>query len=135
MSAILRLTLPLAPSLNNAYENQARGRRLSNEGARYKRQTVLVARTLSHAQDWTYEPGQRLAIAMRFWFPSAQSNAVSDIDNRFKLAGDALATALGYNDNVVDLIRLERAGVDTTNPRCEVAIKVLEAPEPVRRAA
>lgn len=120
----LRLVLPLAPSLNHAYPGKAR-RRLSAEGQAFKAAAQEMVQLAALATGWRYPPRARLAVGMRLWFESASSSAQSDIDNRFKLAGDALAAGLGYNDHCVDRILLERAGVDPAAPRAEVTVVIL----------
>jgi Holliday junction resolvase RusA-like endonuclease len=48
-----------------------------------------------------------------------------DIDNRIKSALDALALALGFDDNCIDRIVIERAGYARGCPRCELILEAL----------
>lgn len=125
----LKLDLPIAPSLNNAYSQSRNGRRfLTEEGRSFKNQAGLLVRSSAARSGLDIVPGlflkARVAIAMRFFFPDRRSYARRDIDNCYKLAGDAIAEALGYNDSCVDRIVLERAGIDQDRPRCEVEISI-----------
>lgn len=123
------LTLPLAPSLNNAYVNvEGEGRRLTPLAAQFKADAAEQALLQALAAGWRYEPGQRLAITVTFWFESLKSIQPSDIDNRWKLTGDALAAGLGYNDNVVDDLHQLRGGIDPEDPRAEIELRVVPTP-------
>lgn len=132
----LRITLPLAPSLNNAYWTDEEGKRhLTKAGRQFKRDATLLARNAAALAGWEYPPGGRVVVGMRLWFGSKRSNAASDIDNRYKLAGDAVAKALGYNDNHVDRIVVDRAGVDPGQARSEVTVILRPPVSPAARSA
>lgn len=125
----LKLDLPIAPSLNNAYSQSRNGRRfLTDEGRSFKTQAGLIVHAVAAQAGLDIAPRlSRVAIVMRFYFPDRRSYARRDIDNCYKLAGDAIAEALGYNDSRVDRIVLERAGIDQDRPRCEVEISIKAA--------
>ena len=117
----LSLTVPIPPSLNNAYTNgRGHGRRvLTSEGRSYK---AYIADQVARLSPLGWPTVGRLALTMRLYFPNGQRR---DITNCIKLLEDALAEALCFDDCTVDRVLVERAGVDKLNPRCEVMLEVL----------
>ena len=64
----------------------------------------------------------RLAVHYTYWFKDKRRN---DLDNRVKLLNDSLEGCLFDNDNQIDLMILERGGIDRVNPRVEIEIRVI----------
>lgn len=99
MSKPLRLKLPKPESLNNAYSNsKSGGRYLTEVGKLYKDEVGWLARAAAMEQRWTYG-GERLKLTMLIHFPDRRRR---DISNAIKLCEDALAEALGFDDEVID---------------------------------
>lgn len=121
---ILHLTLQLPPTTNHAYAT-VRGRRvLSADGRAYKASMAQLARHAAAQHGWCYSAGQRLAVRLRLHFPD---NRRCDIANREKLAVDALAEALGFDDAMIDELLLQRGACDKAHPRCEVELRAIGA--------
>jgi crossover junction endodeoxyribonuclease RusA len=118
---VIRLTLPLPPSLNAAYRSvviNGSGRvLLSRVGRRYKedvKKLLMGRKSLGAA---------RLAVHYTYWFKDKRKN---DISNREKLLSDALEGMLFDNDCQIDVMLLERGGIDKMNPRVEVELREVE---------
>lgn len=127
MSDTLRLTIPVPPSLNNAYAT-VRGRRvLSSEGKTFKEAAALWAQIGARRQRFKVEKGDRLSLTMLLHFKDGRRR---DISNAVKLAEDAIAEALGFDDCAVDILHVERKENDRERPRCEVRLEVLSQPPP-----
>jgi Holliday junction resolvase RusA-like endonuclease len=128
MTPSLTLTVPVPPSLNNAYTNgRGHGRRvLTSEGRDFKdmvAQLLLCRAEPAHGFELAInQPKPRIALSVRLWFPTKRRR---DITNCVKLLEDALAETLGFDDCAVDRVLVERAGYDAMRPRCEVVIEVL----------
>lgn len=120
------ITLDLPPTTNNAYTNgRGHGRRVLTADARaFKATAALIARNSAALLNWQYQPGQRLAVCIRLHFPN---NHRCDLANREKLPIDAIAEALGFDDTVIDDLRLQRGAVDKSHPRCEIELRVIDA--------
>lgn len=118
--AFFRVTLPVPPSLNNAYKNVKRGRVLTKEAKDYKESAKQHIEKL--ARQFRCPVGARFALSMKLYF---SSNHRRDVSNCAKLPEDALSEVLGFDDCRVDRLLVERSGVDAANPRCEITLEVL----------
>lgn len=122
----LTLTVPVPPSLNNAYtRGKGHGKRvLAKEGRTYKANIgKALAESAAAATFAQALLGKRLALTLRLWFRDRQRR---DISNCVKLAEDALAEALGFDDCAVDALLVVRAGFDKDRPRCEVVLEFMD---------
>ncbi len=120
---MLRLTVPLPPSLNNAYFTDKRtGRRvLGTEGRRYKKLIIGMVQQTRFAQ--VQRPKTtKYKLHFVFYFPD---NRRTDLSNRPKLLEDAVAEACSFDDSQVVDIHIQRGPNDPQRPRCEVSIEVL----------
>ena len=119
----------LPPSMNNAYENIplrrvgnkmiGGGRRLTAEGARYKKETIatLVRKFPAEMKDLE-DKSAPLFLMVRFYFPevlnrgwpkTAQTRYKKiDVSNRLKLFEDCLKDAAGIDDAQNEMIFLEK---------------------------
>lgn len=114
----LRVSLPVPPSTNNLYAT-VRGRRvLTTEAREYKAHVGRHAFAASVLAHWRYQQPARLRVAVAFWYPNRRRR---DIDN-LKALIDGLAAGLGFDDCVIDDLRITRAGIDKDNPRVEVEV-------------
>lgn len=121
---ILRLVLPLPPSINHHYATVNGRRVLSAEGRRFKTlvgQEVLCALTKHKAgrRLLTAQDGGPLALDLRFYFLSELRR---DIDGGLKITQDAVCEALGINDNRIVEVTLRKER-DTDTPRMELALR------------
>jgi len=123
---LLRLILPIPPSINHLYATVNGLRVLSAAGRRFKSlvgQEVLYALSTaawrrSH-RDVQSHP--RLALDLRFYFVSELRR---DIDGGLKITQDAVCEALGINDNrIVEVIL--RKDRDAVAPRMELALRTI----------
>ena len=125
---LLRVTLPLPPSINEQYATIADGRRVSTVAARrFKRQVKDVLRSKEQQENLTEELLQRfrqdyLALSLVFYFPTPLQR---DLDNGLKITLDALCECLGANDNrVVDIHLTKR--IDPLHPHLDVELEAIE---------
>lgn len=127
----LTFEIPVPPSLNNAYMTvslkRGRTRRVPTERTlAFKVEAGWRAREAACLTGWEVNDGDRIGFSLLVWFGS---NRRTDIDNRIKLALDAIAEALGFDDSVVDLVVVQRAGIDRANPRAVVTLTHLRPQE------
>lgn len=120
------LTLPLPPSINNQYATVGRRRVLSKSAVAFHREAdkAIVRARQSGALPSERERGlaQRLlGVYLTFYFETPYRR---DLDGGLKIALDALAGALGFDDRaVVDLHLTKR--IDPLRPRLEVEIETI----------
>jgi crossover junction endodeoxyribonuclease RusA len=117
----LILTLPIPPSINSQYATVNGRRILSAVGRGYKvevgRQILVALAHSSHREILLKTLRSRyLALAIRFHFSSPLRR---DVDGGVKITQDAVAEALGINDNrIVELHVYKSPGA--TMPRLEL---------------
>lgn len=120
-AGVLRLVLPLPPSINHQYATVQGRRVLSSAGRRFKAlvgQEVLCALAGRHPGHPRLKNlnGVPLALDLRFFFVSGLRR---DIDGGLKITQDAVCEALGINDNRIVEVRL-RKEIDAAAPRLEL---------------
>ncbi|TAL12622.1 MAG: RusA family crossover junction endodeoxyribonuclease [Nitrospirae bacterium] len=121
---LLRLLLPVPPSINHHYATVNGRRVLSAAGRRFKAlvgQEVLCALS-KQAGGRGLLAGQSdapLALDLRFYFVSELRR---DIDGGLKITQDAVCEALGINDNRIVEVTL-RKDRDAAAPRMELALR------------
>ena len=117
-------TVPgLPPSVNHAYkvfttrDGPARMAKTS-EALTYQ---VGAAQIVRAAKPSGWEAARRIYVVYRFWFDTNRRDA----SNAIKLLEDAIAIALGVNDNTfLPCVAIKE--VDKTRPRVEVTIRNAE---------
>lgn len=125
-NALLRLTLPLPPSINEQYAT-VNGHRVSSAVARrFKQQVRSVLRTLERQGVLHEELCQSLrqnylALFLDFYFPTPLKR---DLDGGLKITQDALCEGLGLNDNRVVDIRLLKH-IDPLHPHLYVELEAI----------
>lgn len=129
-SDVLRITLPVPPSINHQYATVNGRRVLSSVGRAYKTyvgQQVWLALAQSPARGSLQERFQfgPLALSIRFFFASALRR---DLDGGLKIAQDAICEGLGLNDNRISETHLYKQ-VDKSDPRIEVSLSFLHPPQ------
>lgn len=124
---ILRLTLPLPPSINEQYAT-VNGHRVSTvvakrfkEAVRKKIQELQRNGQLAPDTQEQFRAGY-LALLLVFYFETPLKR---DLDGGLKIAQDALCSALGLNDNRVVDIHLTKY-IDPLHPRLEVELEALD---------
>jgi len=123
---ILRLTLPLPPSINEQYAT-VDGHRVSTVVARrFKQQVRDIIRTLERQGILSDElrtafQQNYLALFLDFYFTSPLKR---DLDGGLKITQDSLCTALGINDNRVVDIHLSKH-IDPLHPHLYVEIEAV----------
>lgn len=124
-SAELRIAVQIPPSINECYTNMAgkggKRRVLTKEAKHYKYQVTLLTVLEALQQKFRYAPKARLSLTLNFYFADRRKDA----SNHIKLIEDSLASALGFNDRFVDVLHVERKGIDAEKPRCEVVLRML----------
>ena len=120
---MLRLTLPVPPSINHQYATVKGRRILSAKGRSYKQvvgQHVLIALATHSERDRlrTVFQSHDLVLSIWFYFRSALRR---DLDGGLKITQDAICEALGLNDNRVVEIHLHKK-IHTTTPHIDVTL-------------
>lgn len=124
---VLRLNLPLPPSINEQYAT-VNGRRVSTTVARrFKRQVRDALRTLEREGILDSVLQQRLhegylTLFLDFFFTTPLKR---DLDGGLKITQDALCEGLGINDNrIVDIHLLKH--IDPLHPHLYLELEVIE---------
>src|SRR6266481_3995619 len=124
---LLRLTLPIPPSINEQYAT-VNGMRVSTVVARRFKQQVrqkLTALELEGKLGETLRAHLRqdyLALLLVFYFETPLKR---DLDGGLKISQDALCAALGLNDNRVVSIQMLKY-IDPLHPRLEMELEALD---------
>ena len=124
--AILRLTLPLPPSINEQYAT-VDGHRVSSQVARrFKKQVQDTLRALErqgvlHDELRNQFRQGYLALFLDFYFTTPLRR---DLDGGLKITQDALCEGLGLNDNRVVDIHLSKH-IDPLHPHLYVELEAL----------
>ncbi len=122
MDKLLFTIALLPPSVNHQYIQRGQGgRALSEEAKAFRKAAILQARNAAQLIGWEYT-GERLALTAYLFFSSKRK---ADIDNRGKALLDAIALALGFDDECIDRITLERAGYARNDPHCYVILEAI----------
>jgi len=125
-NALLRLTLPLPPSINEQYAT-VNGRRVSSMAARrFKQQVRERLRSLERqgVLDDELQNALRqnyLALFLDFYFTTPLKR---DLDGGLKITQDALCEGLGLNDNRVVDIHLTKH-IDPLHPHLYVELEAI----------
>jgi len=127
-NTLLRLTLPLPPSINEQYAT-VDGRRVSSKTARLFKRQVRDA-LLSLERQETLDDELRntlrqsyLALFLDFYFATPLKR---DLDGGLKITQDALCEGLGLNDNRVVDIHLVKH-IDPLRPHLYVELEAISA--------
>lgn len=132
---MLTFDIPVAPSVNHAYRH-GQGRVYMTDKAFCFKQIAgyRAVEAASVSPPFSLQPGP-LKITLVVWFGDRRRR---DLDNILKLTLDAIASALGFDDSLIDEILIVRS-LDRANPRVSVTLEALpyEQPQPTphRRAA
>ena len=120
----MTLTLPYPPSTNHAY-TVANGRKIKSATARAYAHTVqreTHAQTFNTLEQWRPTRNDRLHVTVDVHAPDARRRDLANIE---KLAVDAVALQLGFDDSQIDVLTLRRQPVDRTNPRLVLTLEAI----------
>jgi crossover junction endodeoxyribonuclease RusA len=126
VDGILRLTLPLPPSINEQYAT-VDGRRVSSVTARrFKQQVQVMLRSLERQGVLDDDLRERLrqgylSLFLDFYFSTPLRR---DLDGGLKITQDALCEGLGLNDNRVVDIHLTKH-IDPLHPHLYVELEAI----------
>jgi len=124
---ILRLTLPIPPSINEQYAT-VNGMRVSTAVARRFKQQVRQKLTALEREGKLGETLRAhlrqnyLALLLVFYFETPLKR---DLDGGLKITQDALCESLGINDNRIVTIHLVKY-IDPLHPHLDVELEALE---------
>jgi crossover junction endodeoxyribonuclease RusA len=122
---LLRLVLPIPPSINHHYATVNGRRVLSAAGRRFKTlvgQEVICALAKTAGRRYrAVRNNSPLALDLHFYFVSELRR---DIDGGLKITQDAVCEALGINDNRIVEVTL-RKDRDAGAPRMELTLRAL----------
>ncbi len=126
---LLRLLLPIPPSINHHYATVNGRRVLSAAGRRFKTlvgQEVIcaLAKRKAGRRFFAVKNDSPLALDLRFYFVSELRR---DIDGGLKITQDAVCEALGINDNRIVEVTLRKER-DAVAPRMELALRPCSHP-------
>ncbi|MFL5656873.1 MAG: RusA family crossover junction endodeoxyribonuclease [Ktedonobacteraceae bacterium] len=125
-TALLRLTLPLPPSINEQYATVG-GHRVSTKAARrFKQQVRDILRSLEsqgvlHDELRSTLRQSYLALFLDFYFTTPLKR---DLDGGLKITQDALCEGLALNDNRVVDIHLTKH-IDPLHPHLYVELEAI----------
>jgi crossover junction endodeoxyribonuclease RusA len=124
---ILRLTLPIPPSINAQYAT-VNGMRVSTAVARRFKQQVRQKLTALEREGKLSETSRAhlrqdyLALLLVFYFETPLKR---DLDGGLKITQDALCESLGINDNRIVTIHLVKY-IDPLHPHLDVELEALD---------
>ncbi len=124
---LLRLTLPIPPSINQQYAT-VNGMRVSTVVARRFKQQVRQKLTALEREGKLGEPLRAhlrqgyLALLLVFYFETPLKR---DLDGGLKITQDALCEGLGLNDNRIVTIHLVKY-IDPLHPHLDVELEALD---------
>lgn len=122
----LSLTLPLPPGVNNQYVTVGKRRVLSKSARAFKQDVTTHLAALRERGELTPAVERAFAdsligVYLTFYFETPMRR---DLDGGLKIALDALATGLGFDDrSVVDLHLVKQ--IDPLHPRLEVELETI----------
>jgi crossover junction endodeoxyribonuclease RusA len=126
-NVVLRLVLPIPPSINEQYAT-INGHRVSTAAARRFKQRVGRALAELERKGVLHEELRErlrqgyLSFYMAFYFETPLKR---DLDGGLKITQDAICEGLGLNDNRVVNIHLVKY-IDPLHPHLEVELEALE---------
>jgi len=124
---ILRITLPIPPSINEQYAT-VKGLRVSTAIARHFKQQVRLALTAMEREGRlstelrAHLRQSYLALFLAFYFETPLKR---DLDGGLKITQDALCEGLGINDNRIVSIHLVKY-IDPLHPHLDAELEALD---------
>ena len=108
------------PSLNNMYNNAARGRVLTEDAKAWKQRITLHAKNIINTLDMDFSEHAKkpLRISIQFWVSELYR---SDWDGHVKMVQDCTMKAMGLDDRYVVLASVSKK-LDKANPHFLVRV-------------
>lgn len=126
MNALI-VTLPLPPSLNNAYPSGKNGRRYASpELEAFKAGARLIAAATANKAGFIAPLKANYRLTLYLYFADKRSFGASDASNRIKAAEDAICAALGINDNRIMDVRAVKNGVCLDGAYCIAVLEIID---------
>jgi Holliday junction resolvase RusA-like endonuclease len=116
---VLKLTLPIPPSINSSH---FLNRRLKPETKKWMSTARTIATWECLKQKWKKTSKEKIVLEIRLYWGS---NRIQDCSNRVKVLEDSLQGVVFENDNML-LTRVMDFGVDAEKPRVELVIYKFE---------
>ncbi|HEV2129331.1 MAG TPA: RusA family crossover junction endodeoxyribonuclease [Thermomicrobiales bacterium] len=122
----VRLTLPLPPGVNNQYVTAGNRRVLSKSAKEFKKEVERLLldhrekNRITTAQERTVKESF-IGVYMTFFFETPLKR---DLDGGLKIALDAIASGLGFDDRKVVDIHLTKR-IDPLRPRLEIEMETI----------
>lgn len=115
---VLKVTLPIPPSVNHIYQNVGRGaRRLTTEAVKYIKTAQDIAKKQIRKQGWKKDNRAVWSVMdLYFYFPDKRRR---DSHNCLKLLTDCMEGLL-FHDDYFLLPRIQDVQLDRENPRLEI---------------
>ena len=122
---VLRLVLPMPPSVNHMYlQSRWGGKRIRTKKAReWFDQAEKIVRNEILSQQWEPTINQKIVLDVLTMFPDRRKR---DTNNTAKALCDMLEHAGVYDNDRFALVRYIDYGIDRENPRVEVVIRVYQ---------
>ncbi len=123
VNEMIRLILPLPPSVNASHRNVRVDLRIKTRAAQdYMVEAAWLAKVWTQKTGWTI-PAKGQKVLMRTWtfWPDKRRR---DTHNRIKILADALEGVL-YEDDRYVLVREQDYTVDRERPRIEIEMEVM----------
>lgn len=122
----LHLTLPLPPSINSQYVMAGKKRVLSAGARKFKINVAKQIGALRERPEWPVLDEQRirqslLGMYLTFYFETPLKR---DLDGGLKIAIDAVAEALGFDDRTIVDLHLTKQ-IDPLRPRLELDLETI----------
>ena len=122
----LHLVLPLPPSINSQYVTAGKRRVLSAGAKKFKANVAKQIDSLRERPDWPVLDEQRiraslLGMYLTFYFETPMKR---DLDGGLKIAIDAVAEALGFDDRTIVDLHLTKQ-IDPLKPRLELDLETI----------
>ena len=114
---MLKLVLPIVPSVNHCYRNVSIHRRIITPiGKAWQQEAQYIAKEAARQQGWKFSQKKKLVMEYWTYWPDYRTR---DVHNQDKLLLDTLEKILYDNDKWV-LPRAMDFTVDRKNPRIEI---------------
>lgn len=122
----LHLSLPLPPGINNQYVTVGKRRVLSTGARKFKQDVAKIVDGLRERPGWPVRDEQRirdslLGMYLTFYFETPLKR---DLDGGLKIAIDAVAESLGFDDRTIVDLHLTKQ-IDPLRPRLEIDLETI----------
>jgi len=124
--AIIRLIVPIPPSVNHLYRNARIKNRIipvyTQSAIDWRTETILLAKNWANLNQWQMAEG-KVIVRLWFYFPDRRKR---DTHNTLKALMDALEESHIYENDRYALPHIMNYEVDKENPRVELEFEMVE---------